>query len=133
MCEAGIFRKKSYIKKLHHLCCVKRNGYKWAAEQLKKWIKTKVAILKLYSNKVNQFQENNQGKLYLEIYGKVCKENVIQNKEGTQEFWTGTWEKNVKHHENADWIKEAKEEMQHKRQKKLMITQRKSRKEFLEW
>ena len=95
--------------RLDHMYRVKRKGYKRAAENLKQWIKAKAATLKWYKNRVKQYRKNrlfqsNQSNFYQELDGKSHEENIIPDKEKTREFWSGIWEKGVKHNESADWI-----------------------------
>ena len=37
-----------------------------------------------------------------ELNGKSHEGNIIPDKEKTREFWSGIWEKDVKHNESAD-------------------------------
>ena len=53
---------------------------------------------------------------------KSHEENIIPDKEKTREFWSGLWEKNVKHNENADWIQKVAEEMHSNKQQNIDIT-----------
>ena len=53
---------------------------------------------------------------------KSHEENIIPDKEKTREFWSGLWEKNVKHSENTDWIQKAAEETHGKKQQNIDIT-----------
>ena len=96
--DTGMLRKESRKTKLDHLHRVKKKAYKRAAEELKQQIKAKAATLKRY-------------KLYQELDGKSHEKNIIPDKEKAKEFWSGLWEKNVKHNENADWIQKVAEEM----------------------
>ena len=48
--------------------------------------------------------------------GKPYEENMIPDKEKTREFWSGIWEKDVKHNESADWIQKVAEELQSNKQ-----------------
>ena len=56
--ETGMLRKESQKTRLDHLYGVKRKGYKRAAEELKQRIKTKVATLKRYKDRVKQYRQN---------------------------------------------------------------------------
>ena len=96
--DTGMLIKESRKTKLDHLHRVKKKAYKRAAEELKQQIKAKAATLKRY-------------KLYQELDGKSHEKNIIPDKEKAKEFWSGLWEKNVKHNENADWIQKVAEEM----------------------
>ena len=58
-----------------------------------------------------------QPKFYQELDGKSHEENIIPGKEKSREFWSGIWEKDVKHNESADWIQKVAEEMQGNKQK----------------
>ena len=116
-CKTGMLRKESQSTRLDHLYRVKRKGYKRAAEELKQRIKAKAATLRRYKNRVNQYRQNrlfqsNQSKFYQELDGKSHEENIILDKEETREIWSGTWEKNVKHIESADWIQKVAKEIQ---------------------
>ena len=94
-----------------------RKGDKRATEELKQRIKAKAATLKRYKNRVKQYRQNrlfhsNQSKFYQELDGKSHGENIIPDKEKAREFWSGIWEKDVKHNERADWIQKVAEELQ---------------------
>ncbi|XP_047475423.1 uncharacterized protein LOC125029527 [Penaeus chinensis] len=67
-------------------------------------------------------------RFYQELDGRSCDENVIPDKEETREFWSGIWEKDVRHNESADWIQVVAEEMQGNRQQDIQITATKVRK-----
>ena len=54
--------------------------------------------------------------------GKSHEENIIPNNEKTREFWSGIWERNIKHNENADWIQKVAEEMHGNKQQSINIT-----------
>ena len=110
--------------KIGHLYRVKRKGYNRAAEGLKQRIKAKAATLKRYKNRVNQYRQNrlfqsNQSKFYQELDEKSHEENIIPD---TEKDWSGIWEKNVKHNENADWIQKVAEEMHGNKQQNIDIT-----------
>ena len=124
-----MLRKESQITKLdiESLYRVKRKGYNRAAEGLKQRIKAKAATLKRYKNRVNHYRQNklfqsNQSKFYQELDGKSHEENIIPNNEKTREFWSGIWERNIKHNENADWIQKVAEEMHGNKQQSINIT-----------
>ena len=51
--------------------------------------------------------------------GKSHEENIILDKEKTREFWSGIWEKDVKHNESADWIQKVTEELQSNKQQNI--------------
>ena len=117
-------RKESQKTSLDHLYRVKRKGYKRAAEELKQRIKAKAATLRRYKNRVNQYRQNrlfqsNQSKFYQELDEKSNEENIIPD---TEKDWSGIWEKNVKHNENADWIQKVAEEMHGNKQQNIDIT-----------
>ena len=121
-----MLRKESQKARLDHLYQVKRKGYKRAAEELKQRIKAKAATLKRYKNRVNQYRQNklfqsNQSKFYQELDGKSHEDNIIPDKEKTREFWSGIWEKNVKHNESTDWIQNVAEENQGNKQQNIDI------------
>ena len=52
---------------------------------------------------------------------KSHEQNIIPDKEKTREFWSGIWEKNVKHNENADWVQKVAEEMRGNKQLNIEI------------
>ena len=98
-----MLRKESQKARLDHLYRVRRKGYKRAAEELKQRIKAKVATLKRYKNR------------------KSHEDNIISDKKKTREFWSGIWEKNVKHNESTDWIQNVAEENQGNKQQNIDI------------
>ena len=53
--------------------------------------------------------------------GKSHEDNIIPDKEKTREFWSGIWEKNVKHNESTDWIQNVAEENQGNKQQNIDI------------
>ena len=113
--ETGMLRKESQKIRLDHLYRIKRKGYKRAAEELKQRIKAKAATLKRNKNRVKQYQQNrlfqsNRRNFFQELDGKSHEENIIPDKERTREFWSGIWEKYVKHNETVDWIQKVAKE-----------------------
>ena len=66
--------------------------------------------------------QSNQSKFYQELDGKSREENKIPDKEKTREFWSGIWEKDVKHNESADWIQKVAKELQSNKQQNIEIT-----------
>ena len=79
-------------------------------------MKAKASNLKQYKNRVKQYQQNrlfqsNHSKFYQELDGKSHEENIIKVKKKTREFWSGIWEKDVRHNESADWIQKVADEM----------------------
>ena len=48
--------------------------------------------------------------------------NTILDEEKTRELWSGTWEKNVNHNENADWIQKVAEKIHSNKQQNIDIT-----------
>ena len=54
--------------------------------------------------------------------GKSHEENIIPDEEKTREFWSGIWEKDVKHNESADWIQKVAEEVQGNKIQNIEIT-----------
>ena len=113
--ETGMLRKESQKIRLDHLYRIKRKGYKRAAEELKQRIKAKAATLKRNKNRVKQYQQNrlfqsNRWNFFQELDGKSHEGNIIPDKERTREFWSGIWEKYVKHNETVDWIQKVAKE-----------------------
>ena len=64
----------------------------------------------------------NESKFYQELGGKSHEENIIPDKKKTRNFWSGIWEKNVKHNENADWLQKAADEMHSNKQQNIDLT-----------
>ena len=107
-----------------HLYRVKKKGYKRAAKELEQQIKAKAATLQQYENRVKQYRQNSlfqsyQSKFYQEFDGKSREENTILDEEKTRQFWSGIWEKDVKHNEKADWIQGG---MQYSKQQNFEVT-----------
>ena len=125
--ETGMLKKESQMTRLDYLRRGKSKGYKRAAEELKERIKAKAATLKRYKNRVKPYRQNslfqyNQSKFYQEFDGKSHEKNIILDKEKTGEFWSGVWEKDVKHNVGADWIQKVAQEKQGSKQQNIEIT-----------
>ena len=75
----------------------------------------------------NRLFQSNQLQFYQELDGKPHEENIIPDKEKTREFWSGIWEKDVKHNESAYWIQKVAEEMQGNKQQNIQTTPTKIR------
>ena len=125
--ETGMLKKESQKTRLDNLRRGKSKGYKRAAEELKERIKAKAATLKRYKNRVKPYRQNrlfqyNQSKFYQEFDVKSHEKNIILDKEKTGEFWSGVWEKDVKHNRGADWIQKVAQEKQGNKQQNIKIT-----------
>ena len=55
------------------------------------------------------------------MVGRLHEENIILDIEKTREFWSGIWEKDVKHNQSVDWIEEVTEERQSNKQQNIEI------------
>ena len=53
--------------------------------------------------------------------GRSHEENIKLDIEKTREFWSGIWEKDVKHNQSVDWIEEVTEERQSNKQQNIEI------------
>ena len=54
--------------------------------------------------------------------GKSHEENIYRIRKITREFWSGIWDKDLKHKESADWIQKVAEEIQDNKQQNIEIT-----------
>ena len=85
----------------------------------------------------SQFQ-NNQKKLFEQLEGVDRGNDESPEAESTATFWKGIWEKDVKHNDEAEWIKKVDSEVERMstKQNDLTITTemlRKQSKKLSNW
>ena len=93
---------------------LKQKGYKRVIEELKQRIKAKAAKVKRYKNRIEQFRQNrlfqtDQSRLYKELNGEEAVD-LAPEKEEAKRFWSDIWSKEVKHNNDAEWLKKIREE-----------------------
>ena len=100
-------------------------------------------IIKRYQKRCKQYQQNgpfqnNQKILFAQLEGAERGNDEPPEAEPTATFWKGIWEKDVKHNDEAEWIKEVNSEVERmsNKQNDLTITTaflRKQSKELSNW
>ena len=106
---------------------LKQKGYKRVMEELKQRIKAKAANVKRYKNRIEQFRQNrlfktDQSRLYKELNGEEAVD-LAPEKEEAKRFWSDIWSKEVKHNNDAEWLRKLREEqMDRFKQDRIEIT-----------
>ena len=71
---------------------------------MKQRTKAVSANIKRFNSRINQFQQNNQGRFFQRLNNE--EENhpyEIPNSVEAQTFWRGTWSERKEHHKDAEW------------------------------
>ena len=118
-------RKKRY-KELEREYHIKNIGENVVIEELKERLQAKVAKLKRYEQRVNQFRINrlfqqDQKKIYQEFNGTSKSEGVAPDAGESERFWSSIWGNKVQHNKDAEWLKELKDECGETRQDDTVI------------
>ena len=97
-------------------------------EELKQRLTAQAAKLKRYEDRQKQYRQNrmfetNQKRLFEEIEGIGKNNDLIPDAEESRELWNEIWGKNVKHNENAEWLKELERNLNNvEKQENVKIT-----------
>ena len=116
-------KEKKDLDKKYRL---KAKGFNTVTEELRQRIAAKSSKIRRYLNRIKQFQDNrrfksNQGRFFKDINGGQEK-TIPPNPEEAIQFWNGIWGNNVRHNEEAEWIKNQKGKSSAARQENVTIT-----------
>ena len=128
------------LKEKYH---IRKKGINCVIEELKQRITANSEKIKRYQKRCKQYQQNrlfqnNQKKLFEQLEGVERGNDESPEAEPTATFWKGIWEKDVKHNDEAEWIKEVDSEVERMstKQNDLTITTemlRKQSKKLSNW
>ena len=94
---------------------IKKKGLTTVIEELKQRLKAKREKIKRYQQRKHQYRQNrtfrtDQKRIYQEMNGNVTQEGVKPDVEESKRLWSGIWDIDKKHNENAEWLGEMKQE-----------------------
>ena len=108
-------KKKQKMKELYGKYRVKKKGLKTVIEEVKQRMLAKIAKVKGYEQRIEQFRQNrifdlDQKKIYAELYGNGIISNGVPNAEECTQFWGNIWGVRKEHNREAEWLKDLKRE-----------------------
>ena len=107
---------------------IRQKGEKVVIEELKQRLQAKSAKLKRYEQRVHRYRVNrlfhrDQKRVYQQMNGTSSSFNEARpDAEESQKFWRDIWGREVLHNENAEWLKQLKQETVEARQEDIAIT-----------
>ena len=107
---------------------ITQKGEKVVIEELKQRLQAKCAKLKRYEQRIHRYQVNrlfqqDEKGVYQQLNGTSSSFNEVRHDaEESQRFWRDIWRKEVLHNENAEWLKQLKQETVEARQEDIAIT-----------
>ena len=125
--KQGDLKKDVKYRILDRKYFIKNKGVDVVLEELKQRLQAKSNKIKRYEQRIEQFRINklfqqDQKKVYQQLNGKTGNYEKPDARD-SKEFWSNLWDKEVKHNEKAEWLKELKPEgIYHEKQADLMIT-----------
>ena len=125
--KKGDLKKDVKYRILDRKYFIKNKGVDVVLEELEQRLQAKSKKIKRYEQRIEQFRINklfqqDQKKVYQQLNGKTGNYEKPDAKD-SKEFWSNLWDKEVKHNEKAEWLKELKQEgVYHEKQTDLMIT-----------
>ena len=104
---------------------LKRKGIDIVIEELKQRLKSTAAKIKRYSDRVNQFHENqlfetDQKRFYQSMKGEDRVEVPPPEPDAALEFWSNIWGRPHMHNGKAGWIRDSENEMSNVNQQESM-------------
>ena len=96
---------------------------------MKQRITAKVAKITRYQARIDQFRQNrlfreNQSRFYDDWNGKE-RVDIEPDKEGFIKFWSDIWSEEAKHNDDAEWLKNLREEVRIEKQGDVVVTKEK--------
>ena len=125
--KKGDLKKDVKYRDLDRKYVIKNKGVDVVLEELKQGLQAKSKKIKQYEQRIEQFKfkklfQQDQKKVYQQLNGKTDNYGKPDAKD-SKEFWSNIWDKEAKHNEAAEWLKELKQEGAYfEKQNDLVIT-----------
>ena len=117
--------EKNRLNRKYHVI---NKGMPAIIEELKQRVKANTAKIRKYEDRNNQYLQNrlyetNRKRLYELIEGEDRDASIKPDAEESLKFWGNIWGKEIKHNEEAEWLKEVENTYRHTiKQEEIKIT-----------
>ena len=126
----GTTIKAKFEEELQRRYWIKEKDLIAVSEEMKQRITAKAAKITRFQARIDQFRQKrlfreNQSRFYDHLNGKE-RVDIGHDKEGSIEFWSDIWSEEAKHNNDAEWLKNLREEVRIEKQGDVVVTREKT-------